>query len=105
MTPIHPIPSDTGLQKLIEKAKGNLAQRLSISETEITLVKATDVIWSDSSLGCPQKGMVYADVLTSGYLIILSTNNMEYEYHSSRGTDVVYCENPKPPVPGMPGDT
>jgi hypothetical protein len=49
--------------------------------------------------------MAYAEVLTPGYLIILSVNNEEYEYHTSKGTEVIYCENPNPPVPGMPGDT
>ena len=105
MTPAPTKTPNNGLQILIEKAKENLAQRLSISETEITIVEATDVVWSDSSLGCPQKGMVYADVLTPGFLIILSANNAEYEYHSSKGTEVIYCENPNPPVQDIPGDT
>lgn len=103
MTPPAPTPSDAGLQALIEKAKADLAQRLSISINEISLEKATSVVWPNASLGCPQKGMVYAEVLTPGYLIILIADNNEYEYHASRGTEVIYCVNPTPPVPGMPG--
>jgi len=104
MTPTLPSPSTSNLQQLIEKAKKDLAQKLSVSTSQVDLVEATEVVWSDSSLGCPQKGMVYADVLTPGYLIILNANNMEYEYHSSKGTELVYCSNPSPPVQGMPGD-
>lgn len=103
MTPSIPSPANPGLQSLIDKAKADLAQRLSISVQNIVLVEATSVVWPNASLGCPQKGMVYAEVLTPGYLIILNADNNEYEYHASRGTQVIYCVNPTPPVPGMPG--
>lgn len=102
LTPTFSTPSIPHLQSLIEKAKEDLAQRFSISLSQIDLVQATEVIWPDSSLGCPQKGMAYAEVLTPGYLIILSDGNMEYEYHASKGTEVIYCVNPTPPVPGTP---
>ena len=98
-----PIPS--GLEFLIEKAKEDLTHKLSIQTTQINVLDAREVMWSDSSLGCPQPGMVYSQVLTPGYLILLEANNKEYEYHAGKGSDVIYCENPSPPVPGMPGDT
>ena len=105
MTQPVPIVSDPGLQGLIEKAKEDLAQRLAVQVNEITLVEATSVVWPDSSLGCPQDGMVYAQVLTPGYLIRLQADQQEFEYHASRGTYIIYCENPTPPVPGTPSDT
>lgn len=104
MAPNPSTPSSSGLQSLIEKAKENLAQRLSISSSQIDLMSATEVVWPNSSLGCPQEGMVYADVLTPGYLILLNANNMDYEYHASKGTEVIYCANPTPPVPDAPSD-
>ena len=105
MTPTTSFPTTPNLQSLIENAKADLAQRLSISTTEINVLDARDVVWSNSSLGCPQPGMLYADVLTTGYLILLSANNQEYEYHVGKGFDIFYCENPLPPVDGMPGNT
>ena len=68
MNPSLPTPSASGLEGLIEKAKEDLAQRLSIPISDISLVEAKAVIWSDSSIGCPQPGMMYAQVLTPGYL-------------------------------------
>lgn len=97
-------PFSSGLENLIEKAREDLAQRLSIATKEISLVESREVVWPDASLGCPQPGMAYAEVLTPGYLILLEANNKEYEYHASRGTEIVYCENPNPPVPGTPDD-
>jgi len=97
-------PGGSSLDTLIEKAKEDLAGRLSISPSQITLVEATEVMWPDSSLGCPQPGMEYAQILTPGYLIRLSFGEQKYEFHASRGTTVIYCEDPAPPVPGTPGN-
>ena len=102
MTPTVPPPTNPAMQSLIEKAKEDLAQRLSISTNQIDILEAASVIWPDSSLGCPQKGMAYAEVLTPGYLIVLTTGNDEYEYHTSTGTEVIYCANPTPPIEGTP---
>ena len=93
------------LQGLTEKAKEDLTKRLNIATTQITLMEAKSVIWSNSSLGCPQPGMMYAEVLTPGYLIILSVSAKNYEYHTGKGSDIFLCENPTPPVEEMPGDT
>ena len=97
-------PFSTSLESLIEKAKENLAQRLSVPITKIDLVEAKPVTWPDASLGCPQPGMMYAQVLMGGYLILLEANGKIYEYHTSKGTEVIYCENPMPPVEGTPTD-
>ena len=100
-----PIPSASGLEALIEKAKDDLAQRLSIPVSDINLVEAKAVIWSDSSIGCPQPDMMYAQVLTPGYLSRLEYDSRDFEYHAGKSGTLTYCENPLPPVEGMPGDT
>lgn len=105
MTPSVPTPSDPTLQSLIEKAKSDLAERLAVSVDKISVLQAERVTWPDGSLGCPQEAMVYAQVLTPGYLIRLQVGDQEFEYHASRGTTVLYCDNPMPPVEGTPGDT
>ena len=104
MAPIPSTPVAPGLQSLIEKAKEDLAHRLSIPTTQINVLDTRDVTWSNSSLGCPQPGMVYADVITPGYLLLLNANGQDYEYHAGKSSEFFYCENPTPPVPGMSGD-
>ena len=99
VTPSLPAPVNSGLQGLIERAKEDLAQRLSISVTQISLVEAAEVEWSDSSLDCPQPGMDYLQVITPGYRILLEAGGQEYAYHSNRDAYFVYCENPNPLIP------
>ena len=97
-------PSAPEVQALIALAVEDLAKRLSIPADQIQLKEAAKVVWPDSSIGCPQPGMLYTDVLTPGYLILLSANGRDYEFHAGKGPQVIYCENPTPPVPGSPDD-
>ena len=102
MTSFPPTPVDHSLQNLIEKAKEDLGQRLSISPVQINLMEMTEVEWSDSSLGCPQPGMDYLQVITPGYRILLEAGEQEYEYHSNKDNYVLYCESSIPPIPPKP---
>ena len=98
-------PASTGLPDLAAQARADLARRLSISDDQITLLESTPVTWPDASLGCPQPGMMYAQVLTPGYLIRLQVGDRVYEYHAGRATTVIYCEQPSPPITGAPSDS
>ena len=97
MTPSSTTPSDPQLQSLVEKTKDDLADRLGISPTEISLVEITEVEWSDSSLDCPQPGMEYLQVITPGYRIVLGAGGQSHEYHTNKTAYFVYCENTSPP--------
>jgi hypothetical protein len=102
-----PLPTlrSPGLQALIEKAEEDLAQRLSMEMAQISLIKAEDVVWADSSLGCPQSGTVYIQVLTSGFLIHLEAAGKVYEYHTDFNEQAILCEAPRTPIfPVKPGD-
>lgn len=48
---------------MVDRARQDLATRVSVAVGDITLVEAAAVVWSNASLGCPRDGMAYADVL------------------------------------------
>jgi len=74
-------------------AQADLAQRLGIATGQIAVVSVEAVQWRDSSLGCPQPGRMYAQVITPGYRIVLRVVDELYEYHSAEGSDnAVYCQ-------------
>lgn len=78
------MPSDPVLGKLVAQARADLAKRLGLPEASIQLERASAVDWPDSSLGCPQPGFMYSQIVTAGYRIVLSANGKQYEYHSDR---------------------
>lgn len=96
--PSVPIPSVSDLQPLIEQARADLAQRLSIPASRINTMEARGVFWSDASLGCPQPDTTYTQVLTPGYLILLESDGNKFEYHANLHDHVFYCEKPTPPI-------
>jgi hypothetical protein len=97
-TPIVKVPSDA--EKVVLLAKEDLAERLGISTEEIGVEKVEKVEWPDASLGCPKPGMVYAQVITPGYKLVLFAKGRSYEYHTSM-RHVVLCEEvaPRPEKP------
>ena len=102
MTPSLSTPADQEVQNLIELTTQDLATRLDVPSAEISLVEATAVEWSDSSLDCPQEGMSYLQVITPGYRIVLQANNQPYEYHTNRTGYFVHCNNRVPPIIPQP---
>ena len=97
-------PSGSG--PLVEQARQDLAQRLDIAPAEIEVVSMESVVWPDSSLGCPQPGMAYTQVLRDGYRIQLRAGGKIYFYHGGGSRGPFLCENPAKPAssPGL-GDT
>lgn len=94
-TPATPTPSPVaippGAEAAVAAARKHLAERLQKSEQEIAVGRVEPVDWSDSSLGCPKPGMMYAQVITPGYRIILAAGGITYEYHSGRGGNAIPC--------------
>ena len=77
---------------VVQAAKEDLARRLKVRPESIELAgPVEEVTWPDSSLGCPEPGMVYAQVLTPGYRFQLQSGGKLYQYHSGKGV-VKLCE-------------
>lgn len=65
-----------------------VAQALGVAPETLQLLTAESVEWSDTSLGCPQPGMMYAQVITPGWRVILMTDQgQSYEIHTGRQPD------------------
>ena len=88
----------TSLDKMTEAARRDLASRLFVSIDQVSLVKAGPVNWANLSLGCPQPGLVYAEVITPGYLVILRSGEKQYEYHAGKDQAAFFCKNPQKPT-------
>jgi hypothetical protein len=95
---------DRQLQPEMEAAVLDLAKRLNAKLETIKVTEARYVTWSDSSLGCPQPGFGYMQVLTPGVLVVLQHGGNSFHYHGSREGFPVYCEQPRQPVDDDAGE-
>ena len=83
---------------LVEKARRDAAGKAGLAPEQVTVESVRAVEWRDTSLGCPKPGMMYAQVITPGYLIVLRAGGKTYQYHADRGQQVVTCDKPEPPL-------
>lgn len=97
-------PVDSTPPNNVVVAVTDLAARLGVEESAITVVSVEEVTWPNRGLGCPQPDMSYAQVLVNGSLIVLESEGGTYEYHSGGGRGSFYCPNPTKPVSGEYGD-
>jgi hypothetical protein len=70
-------------------AAADLAQRLQIDIDTIKLVSVEQVDWPDACMGIQQPGVMCAQVITSGYKVMLEANGKPYEYHTNTSGSVV----------------
>lgn len=89
-----PIPSTSGLEGLIEKAKEDLAQRLGTPVDSITVAAVIGQEFSTDAFYCrTSKEQIPKEeppLVVSGQSILLSALGRRYEYHASDQT-VIFC--------------
>ncbi len=89
---LAPIDGGQGLdsEELAGQAVADLAGRLGVPADQVTVVRVDPVDFADASLGVPEPGQVYAQVITPGVVIVLAADGVQYEYHGGDGR-VVYA--------------
>jgi hypothetical protein len=84
------------LDQAIAQAKADLAQRLGVTAQSIQVAQAEAVEWPNLALGCPMPGMMYGEVVTPGFKIVLTSGNQTYAYHGDRQGNMRLCEQNQP---------
>jgi len=90
--PVVKVKPPAEAKGVVELAMDDLIQKTGVALEALRLVSVEAVQWSDASLGCPKPGMVYAQVITPGFLVVLEATGDEYEYHTDEGRFVVLCQ-------------
>ena len=96
--PAPQIPAE--FQDVAERAADLVASTLHVSPDEVTVLSVQRVTWSDASLGCPEPGMMYAQVLTPGYLVTTQVNGQTQNVHMNDKGKGRICppEQARPPA-------
>jgi hypothetical protein len=70
-------------------ARKMLMEQLKVDVDLIGLVSAELVDWPDACMGIQQPNVMCAQIITTGYKVVLSANGTEYEFHTNETGDVV----------------
>ena len=82
----------TAIPKEVRRAVvADAARRFNVAESAVVLTRAEQVTWPDGSLGCPQPGQMYTQMLVDGFRVTAKTTAGELLYHTDSRGNVVNC--------------
>src|SRR5438477_4475897 len=76
-------------QPATEAALQDAAAHLGVGSAALRVDQVEPREWGDSSLGCPRPGQLYSQIVTPGFLILISGAGKQLEYHSDARARVV----------------
>jgi hypothetical protein len=81
--PTDPSPDATPIGPVEETVIKQLAMNLGLKENDITVISSEETEFSDACLGVTMEGVMCAQVITPGRIIVLEADGVQYEYHTS----------------------
>lgn len=70
---------DAAREAAVAAAREAIRTRLNAPDSRIHLVEALAAQWGDASLGCPEKGTSYAQVVTEGFQVRLRVEDRTFD--------------------------
>lgn len=90
-----PTPSPTPLPPeaaaAVDAATQAAVTHLGVSPDQLQVRQVQAQQWPDSSLGCPEPGQQYSQIVTPGFLVMITSGPHELEYHTDMRSRVVLC--------------
>ena len=85
-------------QAILESILKEAAAQAKVDRDQLVIARAQSVVWSDGSLGCPEPGMMYTQMLVNGYWIVVEAAGKQYDFRVGSGGSFRLC----PPGQGQP---
>jgi len=76
----------------VQAAVASAAAAEGVDPSAVTVVSYAATEGPDTGVGCPKEGEVYAQVITPGYLVVLSIDGVEMEYHTDDVDRAIRCD-------------
>ncbi|MGE5251483.1 MAG: hypothetical protein ACM3QS_14875 [Bacteroidota bacterium] len=100
------ITPEAAAQELVKLSQNLLNEQFQIAPGDIAVTEVTPMTWPDASLGCPKIGVMYIQVVTPGYQIVLQAKDHTFTFHTDAKSQVVLCSVNPPdaayPTPSSP---
>lgn len=82
-------PPDSVTQAAVDAASTNL----DVPAENLIVVMTAQRDWADASLGCPEPGRTYAQVITPGYVVTIDTDDLatEIQVNTDTGSRTAIC--------------
>ncbi|MDX1521065.1 MAG: hypothetical protein R3264_05525, partial [Anaerolineae bacterium] len=69
------------------------SQRTGVPPSEIEVVSSDPETFNDASLGCPEPGRMYAQVITDGFVVLVDADGVVLDYRVAKSAGSwVFCK-------------
>ncbi len=80
-------------QGLFDEILADASTRTGVPKSTIELLSVEPETFSDTSLGCPEPGKMYAQVMTPGFVVLLDADGVQLDYRVDERSELfVLCE-------------
>jgi len=86
-----PVPVPPEASQAVDAALQDAAAHLNVSRDQLQVSQVESQQWNDASLGCPQPGQLYSQIVTPGFLVMISSGSHQLEYHTDTRGRVTLC--------------
>lgn len=87
-TPLNVPPEATSA---VDAARQAAATQLGVNPDQLQVTEVQAQQWPDASLGCPQPGQLYSQVVTPGYIVMITNRGRQFEYHTDSRSHATLC--------------
>jgi hypothetical protein len=86
-----PMPVLPEAAAAVDAARQAAVTHLGVNPDQLQVSQVETRQWPDSSLGCPQPGQLYSQIVTPGFLVVLTSGPHQLEYHTDMRGGVTLC--------------
>jgi hypothetical protein len=86
--PMTPSPEASSA---VDAALQDASAHLGVTPDQLQVTQVDARQWGDASLGCPEAGQLYSQIVTPGFLIVITSGARQLEYHSDSRAHVKLC--------------
>jgi hypothetical protein len=73
--------------------QADIIQTIGKEPGELKILRASEMVWPDSSLGCPQPGLEAVQVQVEGFQLVLLVDGEMFDYRTSGLNTFFRCQN------------
>jgi hypothetical protein len=77
--------------EMVRLSTAFLVQQFKLAQDAVKVKEVTPMTWPDASLGCPKRGVMYIQVLTPGFQVVLEADGHAFTFHTDAKDRVVLC--------------
>ena len=83
-------------KSVLDPILADAASRSGVAVDRLVVVTALSITWSDGSMGCPEPGQVYTQVILEGYRVSIRADTTTYDYRGAGMNGFKLCKS----IPG-----